>query len=144
MGSRAGSPVAQVAERAPLPEGPRAGQQVEIDGITYEYRPCPTGTDYYDAASGQLLPRMHSLRTWFSHHTDGVGAGPGWDGRWGLLQMTPAQMLARHGYIFTPDEVSSPSGTRTSYDGSLEGGMPDDIPYLLLEYVDTQNEQENE
>jgi hypothetical protein len=85
-----------------------------------------------DLETKRLEPGYYSLRTWFSHHTEEVGAGPGWDGRFGLARLTPEQQLKRYGHEFTSGEINAPSGKRSFETGRLEDGMPNDIAYLEL------------
>ena len=116
--------------------GPIEGKEVEVNGEKLRWNKVPTGKEVWNSDIKRFEPGYHSLRTWFSHHTDGVGAGPGWDGRFGLVHLTPAQQMERYGHKFTNEEISAPSGTRNFETGQWEGGMPNDIPYLELEPVD--------
>lgn len=117
---------------------PTDGGIVERDGIKYQFTKVPTGTTTWDAESQRLIPRYHTLRTWFAHTTEGIGPGPGWDARLALPQLSEKEMLERYGHAFTADEISAPAGRwETSVSGEeLVGGMPDDIPYYDLKPVD--------
>lgn len=109
----------------------------EQDGTRYRFVREPTGKQFYNRETGQLEPRYHTLQTWFSHSTPGVtDGGPGWDGRWSILDLPPQEMVRRYGHKFTEDEVGAPAG-RTEMNDAFEevsvGGMPDDIFYYGLE-----------
>lgn len=122
-------------------EGPYEGKRVEIDGNVFEFAKVPTHTKVFNRETGQLEPGYHSLRTWHSHHTPDIGPGPAWDMRLDLLRMTEGQQLERYGHVFTREEVFAPGGKR-EFDGSLSGGMPDDIPYYELVPVDEQSQHD--
>lgn len=113
-------------------KGPHEGGTVELDGQRYQYARVLTGKKVWDGATQQLVPGYYSLRTWFSHHTEGVGIGPGWDGRLNLSSLTNEEMMQQYGHVFTRDEIRSPGGNREYPGGPLSGGMPDDIPYYEL------------
>jgi hypothetical protein len=118
---------------------PAEGGIYEKNGTKYRFVRQPTGTQLWNDETQQLEPRYHTLKTWFSHSTPGVTSGAGWDGRWGLLDLAPEEMLQRYGHTFTPAEVSAPAGRRKindEYEETIVGGMPDDIPYYGLEKID--------
>lgn len=116
-------------------ERPCEGKRIEIDDRTYEYAKVPTGKMVYNRETRQLEPGFHSLRTYFSHSTEGIGPGPGWDLRLNLPKLSDDEMLERYGHVFSCEEIFEPSGSR-ELDGSLSGGMPDDVHYYDLASVD--------
>jgi hypothetical protein len=122
---------ASAAER-PESEPPYQGKTVEINGKPYHYEKVPTGKNVWDEAAQARVPGYHSLKSYFSHHTVNVGPGPGWDGRLGLLDLNPGQMVERYGHEFTREEVFNPMGHQDFQTGEWSGGMPDDIPYYAL------------
>ena len=122
---------------------PTQGGTIEKNGVAYQFEKVPTDAKVYNPETGKLETRYHSLKTWFSHSTPDVGAGPGWDGRFALNDMPEGEMLQRYGHVFTSEEISSPSGRREigeSCDDELLGGMPYNIPYFDLREMDNENE----
>ena len=71
-------------------EQPEQGEIKVIDGK--KYRKVDSG---------------YTIKEWYSHHTDGKGPGPGWDGRMALLDKDHA--LKKFGREFTEEEVFNPS-----------------------------------
>lgn len=112
--------------------GPFEGKIVEKDGQKYRYQKVLTGNTTWDDETKQLVPLPYSLKTWFSHSTEGVGPGPGWDSRLGLADLSDAQMLERYGHVFTHAEIFLPRGHEEIASGLFIGGMPDDILYFKL------------
>jgi len=117
---------------------PYEGKIVEIDGQRYRYEKVPTGVQRWDDEAQQPVEVPYTLRTWFSHSTEGIGPGPGWDSRLNLLTLTEHEMYERYGHVFTPDEISSPSGKEDFMTGERKGGMPDDVPYYALVPVEKE------
>lgn len=111
---------------------PHEGKVIEIDGQKYSYEKVPTGTKKWDPETQQLEPAYHSLKTWFSHSTENIGPGPGWDSRFRLSDLTDQEMLNRYGHVFTHDEIISPSGKEDFATGERTGGMPDNVLYYDL------------
>lgn len=136
IGSVVTSPEANQPEPMPT-EGPYEGKRVELHGRTYEYAKAPTHKMVWNRETGQMEPGFYSLRTYFSHSTDGIGPGPGWDLRLELSGLSEEEMTERYGHVFTREEIFSPSGTR-ELNGSLVGGMPDDIPYYDIVPLDNE------
>lgn len=111
---------------------PQEGDTFEQDGVVYELRRVDTGTQVWDEFAEQLVPRYHSLRTWFSVDTDGIGPGPGWDDRFSLLDMSREERLRRYGYAFDePEQIIDAPAT-----------LPDDIPYLAAVQAETKKVQD--
>lgn len=96
------------------------GKLLEDNGVTYRLQSVPTGRQVWDTSAEQLVEEIYSLRSWFSHSTENIGPGPGWDSRFGLLHLSQEEMTKRYGHTFTPEEVSSPAL------------MPDDVTYYEL------------
>ena len=70
----------------------------------------------------------YTLRTYFSHHTDDFGPGPGWDYRFSLDDDEYA--MKRYGRTFSHDEIFDPAEN-----------MPDD-PVFGWVYVGQADEKE--
>jgi len=61
-----------------------------------------------DAEADEVwAPTRYNLRTWFSHHTDGFGAGPGWDSLLGYYE-DPEAAKAIYGHVITYEEYRDP------------------------------------
>lgn len=117
--------------------GPQEGQIVERNGQRYQWQKVPSGATVYDPVTQLHVPHYHSLRTYFSHETPGIGAGPGWDSRSRLANMSDEEMIKRYGHIFSLEEISQPGSEPDFTTGEYKGGMPDDIPYLNLEPIES-------
>jgi hypothetical protein len=131
-------PHPETAAEVPLPA---EGGIYEKNGTQYRFVRMPTGRQVWNDNTQQMEPEYHTLRTWFSHSTPGVtDGGPGWDARWGLLELSKEDMLRRYGHEFTRDEVTAPAGRRQNNDPwgeeDMVGGMPDNIPYYGLEKIE--------
>ncbi len=119
------------AERPEDTRGPFEGKVVAKGGQKYRFEKVPTGRLVWDSDAQERVPEHYSLKTYFSHHTDGLGAGPGWDIRRRLDTLAPEEMRERYGHVFTPQEIFSPTGWRDEVTNEVVGGMPD-IPYYTL------------
>jgi len=121
---------------------PQEGDIVERNGEKIQFVKVPTGEKVWDTDTQSLIPGYHSLKTWFSHHTEKIGPGPGWDNRITLTNLSPEEMLQRYGHVFTRYEIFSPGGkweVDESGEEKLTGGMPDYVPYYDLEPVETHD-----
>ena len=120
---------------------PHEGDIVERDGEKLQFVKVPTGEKVWDSNTQSFVPGYHSLKTWFSHHTERVGPGPGWGTNLSMLPtLSPEEMQQRYGHVFTRDEMFSPGGkweVDESGGEKLIGGMPDDVPYYDLQPLGT-------
>jgi hypothetical protein len=119
---------AAVEDASEVPFGPKEGDFIEKNGITYRFAKVASGAMVWDPELNQRVQHYHTLNTWFSHFTKDIGPGPGWDSRMGLANLAPEEMMQRFGHVFTSDEIFSVSD------------IPDDIPYLILEPIDEDDE----
>lgn len=121
------------------PKIPHEGDVLLLDGQKYMFVKVASGAQVYDPTEARMVPHYHTLKTFFSRSTDGIGPGPGWDTRMKLLGMLSEDMVARYGHVFTDDEIRSPMGYPDDDDSyELKGGMPDDIPFYELTPVDNE------
>ena len=120
---------------------PQEGEIVELNGKQFRFVTVPTGKTAWDSDKEEMIPVNHTLKTWFAH-SDELGPGPGWDLRQKLVELNDEEMLVRYGHVFTPEEITFPSGSwEVSSEGEeLVGGMPNDIPYFDIE--PSEGEQE--
>jgi len=119
---------------------PFEGKTIERGKMRLQFQKVPTGRMVWDGTVGARVPEYYSLKTWFSHHTEGLGPGPGWDRRYSLSSLTDEEMLKRYGHVFKHDEIFSPSGDYDWETGDTVGGMPTDIPYYDLAPVNMETE----
>lgn len=126
------SPALESAKSPEDSREPFEGKIIEREGQKYRFEQVPTGRLVWNSDAQKRVPEYYSLKTYFSHHTDGLGAGPGWDSRFGLGTLDSEEMLGRYGHVFTPPEISSPMGWRDEVTNEIVGGMPEDIPYYTL------------
>ena len=124
--------VEDTAETTPTQPSPFEGKQVVIDVQTYQYEKAATEKTIWNDELQASIPVYHTLKTWFSHSTPGIGPGPGWDSRHRLQDLTPEAMIERYGHEFSRDEILSAGGVEDFMTGKYEGGMPDDIAYYVL------------
>lgn len=77
---------------------PNEGDVVTRNGKEYRFVKVASGAQVYDPVEKRMVPHYHSLKTFFSHSTDGIASGPGWDTRLRLLDMSPEDMMGRFGH----------------------------------------------
>ncbi|MDD5693200.1 MAG: hypothetical protein PHU86_01870 [Patescibacteria group bacterium] len=83
------------------------GKEYRIKRLESDNPPKDETVEYKGKKYRRVLIPNYTLRTYYSHETEDVGPGPGWDFKGVLLD--DDLMMQLYGRTFTPNEAFDPS-----------------------------------